>query len=105
MTQNHFSRTKNLVADLAFDIAGGLILAVSIECFSSPNNIAPGGVSGLSVLVNYLTGIPISALTLLINIPLLIASWMFLGHTFTLRTLKSVAVLTDRKSTRLNSSH
>lgn len=91
--KNSFS-IKSLAADLLFDVAGGLVLSVSIQCFSAPNQIAPGGVTGLAILVNYLADIPISALNMIINVPLIIAAWFLLGHAFTLKTLKSVAVLT-----------
>lgn len=85
---------KELPVDIIFDIIGCGILAVGLTCFSAPNNIAPGGVSGISIMLNYLIGIPISVWTMLLNIPLLVMAWFFLGHRFTLKTLKSVAVLT-----------
>lgn len=91
--KNAFS-IKSLAADLLFDVAGGLVLSVSIQCFSAPNQIAPGGVTGLAILVNYLADIPISALNMIINVPLIIAAWFLLGRASTLKTLKSVAVLT-----------
>lgn len=88
------SGAKELLKDLLFDIAGSFFVAVSIQCFSAPNNIAPGGVSGIAILIEYLFAIPISATNLLLNIPLLILAWFFLGRHFTLKTLKSVIILT-----------
>lgn len=85
---------KLLLTDILFDIVGCGLLAVGITYFNAPNNIAPGGVTGISIMINYLTGMPISALTLMLNIPLLILAWIFLGHEFTLKTLKSVMILT-----------
>lgn len=85
---------KTVTLDILFDLVGCALLAVAIESFSAPNNIAPGGVTGLSVMLNYLFDIPISALTFLFNVPLLIMAWLFLGHSFTLKTLKTVAILT-----------
>lgn len=85
---------KTFAIDVVFDIAGSALFSVGLMCFSAPNNIAPGGVSGISIMLNYLFGIPVSALTMLLNIPLLILAWIFLGHKFTLKTLKSVAILT-----------
>ena len=40
---------KRLPMDLAMDILGGLIYAVGLNCFCSPNDIAPGGMSGVAV--------------------------------------------------------
>ena len=45
---------KRLPMDLAMDILGGLIYAVGLNCFCSPNDIAPGGMSGVAVILNYL---------------------------------------------------
>ncbi len=85
---------KLLFTDILYDIAGCGLLAIGITCFSAPNNIAPGGVTGLSIMGNYLFGIPISVLTFSMNIPLLILAWFFLGRTFAIKTMKSVAILT-----------
>lgn len=88
------SPAKALILDILFDIAGSFCIAVGTQLFSAPNQIAPGGVSGVAILINYLTGLPISALVLAINIPLLVLAWFFLGHRFAGRTIKSVLILT-----------
>lgn len=85
---------KRFSMDILYDIVGCGLLAIGVTCFSSPNNIAPGGVTGLSIIGNYLFGIPISVFTFSLNIPLLILAWRFLGRGFTLKTLKSVIILT-----------
>ncbi len=87
-------RAKSLILDIAYDIVGAFMYAVGIHSFLSPNHIAPGGVSGLSVLVNYLTGWPLGVLVLVLNIPLLLLAARFLGMSFTLKTLKTVAIMT-----------
>ena len=78
--------------DTLFDGAGGLIFALGLSCFVRPAQIAPGGVSGMSVIINHLTGLPVGTLNMAINIPLLLLAWRFLGHRFTLKTLRSVFV-------------
>lgn len=85
---------KKIIIDILFDVTGCMLLAISVTCFSAPNNIAPGGVTGLAIIGDYLFGIPISVFTFGLNIPLLILAWMFLGHEFTLKTMKSVLILT-----------
>lgn len=88
-------KTKASTAlDLLFDIVGGFLLAAGTQVFSAPNGIAPGGVTGIAVLVNYLSGLPISVLVALLNIPILTIAWFQLGKASTLRTIKSVAVCT-----------
>lgn len=94
MSSNNKPKDKSIVTDMLFNFAGCTLLALSVVCFSSPNNIAPGGVTGISIMVNYLFGLPISALTMSFNIPLLILAWLFLGRRFALKTLVNVAILT-----------
>lgn len=81
---------KKFVKDVINDIMGSFGLAVGIYCFAEKVNIAPGGVSGIAIMIKYLTGLPIGMLTLLMNIPLLIIAYKFMGRKFTLRTLRTV---------------
>jgi uncharacterized membrane-anchored protein YitT (DUF2179 family) len=75
---------KNKLADYLKDIfayaAGSVLLALSIDMFTAPNNIAPGGVSGASTLINYLTQWPIGSTALILNIPIFI--WAFAELSF-----------------------
>jgi len=80
--------------DVLFDLVGTFIFALSVQCFSAPNSIAPGGVSGISILINHTTGLPISLVTLALNIPLLILAYLLLGKGYALRTVKSVLIMT-----------
>lgn len=49
---------------------GCVLFAAAFDLFLTPNQIAPGGVSGLSVLLHFLTGLPVGAGILLLNLPL-----------------------------------
>lgn len=84
---------KKWVIDQLYTLVGCFIYAIGIYVFIQPNQIAPGGVSGMSVMLQYLTGIPIGALSLLINIPLLLMALKFLGRRFTGQTIMSVVTL------------
>ncbi len=88
------SRAKEYATDILYDIAAGFLQGISIHCFINPIDIVPGGASGLAILINRFTGLGIGMLTFLINIPLLIASWFLLSHSRTLKTLKTVVILT-----------
>ena len=84
-------KQKLTFRDVALTLLGSLILALGIYLFTEPNQIAPGGVSGLATVINFLTGAPIGTLTAVINLPLLILGWFFLGRAFILKTILSVA--------------
>ena len=79
--------------DQLYTMAGCLSYAIGIYVFIQPNQIAPGGVSGVSIMLHYLTGMPVGALSLLINIPLLWLALKFLGRRFTGQTIVSVVML------------
>ena len=50
-------------------IAGTFLMAISLDLFLAPANIAPGGISGLAIIVNHITAVPMGLLILLFNIP------------------------------------
>ena len=48
---------KELILDLLFCLVSGVIVSFSYHVFSTPNDFAPGGVSGIASLLSYLTKI------------------------------------------------
>ena len=89
-----WTRNHRQLMDWSFDILGALIQAVGVWCFVEPCRIAPGGASGIALLLNYLVHVPVGILTLMINIPLLIASWFLLDRKMTVRTIRTVVIMT-----------
>ncbi len=65
---------------------GTLLMAASLILFLEPNTIAPGGVTGLAIVVQKISGIPIDVTNLVVNIPLFIAGIMILGKAFGAKT-------------------
>ncbi len=55
------------------------LLAVSINLFLSPHQIAAGGVSGIGVLLEYAIGLDRSLVVLVLNLVMLILAYIFLG--------------------------
>lgn len=85
---------RELTLDLLYDIAGGFLQAVGLHCFIDSIDVAPGGATGIAILLNRFTSLPIGTLTFLVNIPLLLASWKWLGKARTIKTMKTVLILT-----------
>jgi len=73
--------------DIVFYLIAGFIYAIGVTVFNSPNQIAPGGVTGMSTAINYLTDIPIGTLAFLINIPILIVAYKQSGGRFLLKSI------------------
>ncbi|MBL8061799.1 MAG: YitT family protein [Anaerolineales bacterium] len=81
------------IRDYLLIITSSLIQAVSLRLFFIPANLASGGVSGISQLINHFTGWPIGLMVLIGNIPLFLLGWRFLGgFKFAMRT--AVAIIT-----------
>lgn len=66
---------------------GAFLDGAAISLFLDPNNLAPGGVAGISVILNRLTGLPTGAGILILNIPLLAAGGWRFGWNFLLSTM------------------
>ena len=49
------------------------IYAISISLFLDPNNIAPGGITGVAILINRFTNIPTGTLNLILNVPIAVS--------------------------------
>lgn len=91
----HGATPKSLVLALDFlgYVAGAFIYAIGLVCFLKPANIAPGGVSGITIILNYIwEWIPLGTANLIINIPLIILAWFYLGKRFTIKTLVALAL-------------
>lgn len=66
---------------------GSLIFATAISLFLDPNNLAPGGVTGLAIIVNHFVDLSTGTISLMINIPILaVGVWKF-GIRFFISTI------------------
>lgn len=66
---------------------GVLVAALGLNWFLTPNKIAAGGVSGLSVVIFHLTGFPVGVTMLIVNVPLFIIGARVLGTAFGARSI------------------
>lgn len=77
---------------------GAVFFAIGYSWFLLPYNIAPGGVGGLSQIVHHFTGIPNGVSMIIINIPLFVISFIFIGRSFGIKSLYGMfmtAAMTD----------
>ncbi|MBR2042342.1 MAG: YitT family protein [Oscillospiraceae bacterium] len=79
--------------DVGVDIIGSLIFAVGVNIFTTPNDIAPGGVTGVATMLHSMTNIQMGTLTFLLNIPLVILGLVVIGKRFTLSTFRTLIIL------------
>ena len=85
------SKTKNDIKQTIIDYIviaiGAFIFSFGIAMFTSPNNIAPGGVSGIGTMLNHLFNIPIGSVIIAFNIPLFVFSFKKFGKSFFKKSL------------------
>ena len=68
------------------------IYAVAVSMFLDPNSLAPGGVTGIAIILNRITGLETGTWMFAVNIPiLLLGTWKF-GWKFILSTLYCTAL-------------
>jgi uncharacterized membrane-anchored protein YitT (DUF2179 family) len=81
-------QVRQTLLDILCYLVGSTAYALSINIFTAPTHIAPGGLTGVATILNHLIPqIPIGGAILVMNVPLLIASWFKGGRSFTVRTL------------------
>lgn len=80
--------------DLLCDIVGGFLFACGVYTFAKMAGFSPGGVSGLALIINKLTDLPIGVTTLILNVPLILLSYKFIGKKFLFKTIRSMLVCT-----------
>ena len=99
---------KTLATDIIYDIIGSVLYGAGLYNFAYTANFAPGGVSGLSMLINILTskipffqnttipffqgGISIGLAMILVNIPIIFFCFKALGPEFFFRSVKTILI-------------
>ncbi|WP_195510419.1 YitT family protein [Clostridium tyrobutyricum] len=74
-------------------IIGCILIALAFNLFLKPNNIASGGIVGLSLLINRLFGIEPAVVQWCANIPLFLIGLIILGKRFTVNTILGSLIL------------
>ncbi len=69
-----------------------VLTALTYEIFVFPNDFAPAGLNGFATMIQHLFGFEVGALSLIINLPMLLAAFFVLGRRYTKRTLTYTVV-------------
>lgn len=84
---------QRMVKDTLFIVTGVLSAGLGLKGFLLPNNFLDGGVMGISLLVRQLTGVNLSLLVVLINLPFIIIAYTQVSKKFAFKTLIAIAGL------------
>ncbi len=73
-------------------MVGSLLGAMSYPLFLVPNHIAPGGLTGLAMVLNYVFSLPVGTMSLVMNVPLFLIGYRAMGQVFVLRSLAATVL-------------
>jgi uncharacterized membrane-anchored protein YitT (DUF2179 family) len=83
----------NTVRGIIFMSIGVASAGFGLEGFLIPNGLIDGGVTGISLLTNRQTGISLSILIILINVPFILLGWKQIGLGFAVKSIACISVL------------
>ncbi|HEY8363821.1 MAG TPA: YitT family protein [Tissierellaceae bacterium] len=77
-----FGDRKEIIRKLFFILMGNLFCSTAINLFFVPNGLLSGGVGGLGIIVQYLTGIPTGITVFVLNLPIFLMGYRILNKKF-----------------------
>ena len=84
---------KVAAKDVLHDVVGSILYAAGIYTFAATADFAPGGITGVAMIINhYLPFLRIGLLSLIINIPVAIVCYRLLGRVFFFKSVKSMLI-------------
>ncbi len=78
---------KKSLRNLIFVLVGSAVMGLGYSLFLIPFHLVPGGVSGISIIINYLLRLPVGLMIIILNIPIFLMSYKFLGKKYLVTTL------------------
>jgi uncharacterized membrane-anchored protein YitT (DUF2179 family) len=74
--------------------AGAFLIAIGFNLFLIPHQLLAGGISGISMMIGYISGGNIGWLYFILNLPVLLWGWFVVGHRFIIWSIYTVIAST-----------
>ena len=84
---------KKLLIDLLVDVIAACLVSAGVYTFAAKADLPLSGFTGISQIVNKLTGFPMGIMIIILNIPVAILCYKVLGRKYFLNSLKSMAIV------------
>ena len=84
---------KHNIISAVYIICGVLSAGLGLEGFLLPSRFLDGGVTGISLIVNELTFLPLSLLIVVINLPFIVLAFTQVSKSFAIKTLVAISML------------
>lgn len=90
-----FGDRKEIIRKLFIIFLGNLFCSMAINLFFVPNGLLSGGVGGLGIIVQYLTGIPTGITVFVLNLPIFLIGYKILNKKFLVYAFISMFVFSS----------
>lgn len=78
---------------IIMNIIGGMIAAYGLESVLIPNSVSDGGITGISIVVSQLTGVPLGVFLGILNLPFVYLGYKQIGKSFAILSVTGIASL------------
>lgn len=86
-------KSLNIIKDFAVITLGTAIIASAVFFFMMPSNLSVGSISGLSIVLENFLPLSVSAITMILNMALLLIGFIFIGKEFGSKTIYTSILL------------
>ena len=84
---------KEMIKDYLLITISAFLMALAVNFFFAEHTLAPGGITGLSVVLSTFLSMPVENISLGISMPLLVMGLLFLGKGFGIKTAIGIAII------------
>ena len=88
-----FAKYKDVVYQCLVVVVGCAIFGAGIDAFVLPHKLVSTGISGVGLILYYVTGLSVGSWNMILNIPIFWAAWKWLGTRVVVKTLYGTLML------------
>lgn len=88
-----FAKYKSVIYESLMVILGCAIFGAGLDAFVLPHKLVSTGISGVGLILYYLTGLSVGSWNMILNIPIFWAAWKWLGMRVVVKTLYGTLML------------
>ncbi len=87
------TKINNILLDVFLFFTGAMAASFGLKGFLLPNQFIDGGVTGISLIINHITNIPLSMLIVAVNLPFICLAYIQMGKRFALKSILAIIAL------------
>ena len=88
-----FAKYKSVIYESLMVILGCAIFGAGLDAFVLPHKLVSTGISGVGLILYYVTGLSVGSWNMILNIPIFWAAWKWLGTRVVIKTLYGTLML------------